>query len=166
MGIIVSSFKGCGRSFFKHMTNGKAKVFDAVVGLENGLSEDYIERILSVVDNNDVVFVNFDKIVRDQLEEQHVDYDLFYPSKNRRLEFLENQVRKKADRKEIQELDLNFDKWVDEVEEDKSPHCFKHKLSNLGEFLGNNPMLMDYINVIIGRNQSKQTYGDQGAEQA
>lgn len=166
MGIIVSSFRGCGRTFFKNITKGKVKVFDAVVGLENGLPEDYFERILSVVDDNDVVFVNFDKIVRDQLEELHVDYDLFYPSKNRRLEFLENQVRKKADRKEIQELDLNFDKWIDEVEEDKSPHCYKHKLPNIGEFLGNNPMLMGYINAIIERNQTRQIDGDKSTEQA
>ena len=42
----------------------------------------------------------------------------------------------------------NFEKWVDEIDDDESPNCYKHKLNNQGEFIGNEPAIMQYINSV------------------
>jgi hypothetical protein len=35
---------------------------------------------------------------------------------------------------------------IEDIENDESPNCYKHKLENKGEFLGNIPLIMQYIN--------------------
>jgi hypothetical protein len=50
-------------------------------------------------------------------------------------------------------LDKNFDKWVQEIDDDEAPNCYKHKLSNMGEFIGNSPIIMQYIDSL--KNQPK-----------
>ena len=154
MGIIVSSFIGCGREYLKNTYGDKIKIFDAIEeipltdidGNTNAdLIEGYINKVLEVVDDNDIVFVGISNLVREVFNEKNIDYDLFYPSKERRGEFIENQVRKRTNPKIIQSLDKNFDKWVDEIDNDETKNCYKHKLSNRGEFIGNAPIIIQYI---------------------
>ena len=154
MGIIISCFTGCGREFLKNTHGDKAKIFDAVAempltdidGKINGdLLESYFNKVMSVVDENDIVFVDASTAVRDKLNENNVDYDVFYPSTERRGEFIENQVRKRTNSKVIQSLDRNFEKWVQAIDNDESENCYKHKLTNKGEYIGNTPIIMQYI---------------------
>ena len=162
MGIIISCFTGCGREFLKNTHGDKVKIFDAVAempltdvdGKVNGdLLESYFNKVMSVVDENDIVFVDASTAVRDKLNENNVDYDVFYPSFERRGEFIENQVRKRTNPKIIRSLDKDFEKWVKEIDDDESPNCYKHKLNNQGEFIGNAPIIMQYINSL---NQNEQ----------
>jgi len=162
MGIIISCFTGCGREFIKNTHGDKVKIFDAVAempltdvdGKVNGdLLESYFNKVMSVVDENDIVFVDASTAVRDKLNENNVDYDVFYPSFERRGEFIENQVRKRTNPKIIRSLDKDFEKWVKEIDDDESPNCYKHKLNNQGEFIGNAPIIMQYINSL---NQNEQ----------
>lgn len=162
MGIIISCFTGCGREFLKNTYGDKVKIFDAVAeipltdvdGKVNGdLLESYFNKVMSVVDENDIVFVDASTAVRDKLNENNVDYDVFYPSFERRGEFIENQVRKRTNPKIIRSLDKDFEKWVKEIDDDESPNCYKHKLNNQGEFIGNTPIIMQYINSL---NQNEQ----------
>ena len=153
MGIILSSFMGCGREFLKNTHGDKIKIFDAV---ETGLSEqdeEFFDLVMGQVDSNDIVFIPSSEGIRNLFNENNVDYDVFYPSKERRGEFIENQVRKRSNPKNIQNLDKNFDKWVQEIDDDESPNCYKHKLSNMGEFIGNSPIIMQYIDSL--KNQPK-----------
>lgn len=154
MGIIISSFIGCGREYLKNTYGDKAKIFDAVDEIpltdidgkiNADLIEGYINKVLEVVDDNDIVFIGASKSLREALNEQKIDYDLFYPSKERRGEFIENQVRKRSNPKIIQNLDRNFDKWIEEIDNDEAENCYKHKLSHQGEFIGNTPIIMQYI---------------------
>lgn len=157
MGIILSSFIGCGREFLKNTHGDKVKIFDA---FENGLSEqneEFFDLVMSQVDDNDIVFVPSSEGVRNLFNEKNVDYDVFYPSKERRGEFIENQVRKRSSPKNIQSLDKNFDKWIQEIDDDESPNCYKHKLSNSGEFIGNNPIIMQYIDSLKENNNKANT---------
>lgn len=152
MGIILSSFTGCGREFLKNTYGDKVKIFDAV---ETGLSEqdeEFFDLVMGQVDSHDIVFIPSSEGVRNLFNENNVDYDVFYPSKERRGEFIENQVRKRSNPKNIQNLDKNFDKWVQEIDDDESSNCYKHKLSNMGEFIGNNPIIMQYINSLKENN--------------
>jgi hypothetical protein len=164
MGIIISCFTGCGREFLKNTHGDKAKIFDAVAempltdidGKINGeLLESYFNKVMSVVDDNDIVFVDASTAVRDKLNENNVDYDIFYPSAERRGEFIENQVRKRTNPKIIRSLDKDFEKWVTEIDDDESPNCYKHKLNNQGEFIGNAPIIMQYINSLKPNEQAR-----------
>ena len=131
MGIIVSSFIGCGREYLKNTHGDRAKMFDAVdeIPLEDSDEslESYYNKVMDVVDKYDIVFIGSSENVRDYFNEKGVDYDLFYPSAERRGEFIENSVRKRIPPKEIQRLDANFDKWVKSIDDDESSNCYKHK---------------------------------------
>lgn len=159
MGIIISSFIGCGREFLKNTYGDKVKIFDAVEMFPNNditddILEEYVNKVMSVVDENDIVFIGSSEKVRDAFNEKSIDYDVFYPSEERRGEFIENQVRKRARPKDIQALDKDFSKWIREIDDDDSENCYKHKLSNFGEFIGNSPIIMQYIDSL--KNQPKE----------
>lgn len=155
MGIIISSFIGCGREYFKNTYGKKAKIFDAVekiplTDVDGTINQDLLEecynKVMSVVDNYDIVFIPSFSDMRGIFNEHNTDYDIFYPSSERRGEFIENQVIKRTNPKVIRELDKNFEEWVDDIDNDESQNCYKHKLSNKGEFIGNSPIIMQYIN--------------------
>lgn len=42
---------------------------------------------------------------------------------------------------------------MQEIDDDESPNCYKHKLSRMGEFIGNSPIIMQYIDSL--KNQPK-----------
>lgn len=152
MGIIISSFIGCGREYLKNIYGKKAKIFDVAdeMGINDSSNQDLLEecynKVMSVVDNYDIVFIPSSKNVREMFNEHNVDYDIFYPSVERRNEFIENQVRKRTKPDVIRKLDKNFEEWVNEIDDDESPNCYKHKLNKQGEFIGNEPTIMSYIN--------------------
>ena len=133
---------GCGREYLKNTHGDKAKILD----VSDEDKENVFNHVMNEVDNYDIVFISSSEDIRDLFNEQNVDYDVFYPAKERRGEFIENQVRKRTKPNIIRELDKNFDKWVDDIENDESTNCYKHKLSNQGEFIGNSPIIMQYIN--------------------
>ena len=154
MGIIVSTFRGCGRSFFTELYRNKVKVFDK----HRTLGNDELDEIMNVLDDYDIVFVDSSSKTREMLEDRNIDYDVFYPSKDRRGEFIENEVRKRSNPKEIQELDRYFDEWVDDIDDDDSENCHKHKLDAFGHFIGNNAVLMQYVTYVMNNKEEKQTH--------
>lgn len=154
MGIILSSFRGCGREFLKNTHGDKVKIYDAIDNIlatdtegktSQDLLEEYYNKVMDNVDSYDIVFIDSSTSIRDTFNEHGVDYDVFYPSKERRGEFIENQVRKKTKPEVIRSLDKNFEKWIQEIDDDEAPNCYKHKLSKMGEFIGNSPIIMQYI---------------------
>ena len=152
MGIIISSFIGCGKTFLTNTYGNKVKILDAN-SIDTG---SIINEVMNNVDNYDIVFIPSSQNIRNLFNEQNIDYDVFYPSKERRGEFIESQVRKRANPQDIRELDKNFEKWVEEIDNDESPSCYKHKLSNIGEFIGNSPIIMQYIDSIRNEPQVKE----------
>lgn len=166
MGIIISSFIGCGREFLKNTYGDKVKIFDAVeeIPMNDEITDDilekYVNKVMSVVDENDIVFIGSSQKIRDVFNEKGIDYDVFYPSDDRRGEFIENQVRKRTKPKDIRELDKNFAKWVKEIDDDEFNNCYKHKLSNLSEFIGNSPIIMQYIDSLTEQRQNNKANTD------
>lgn len=141
---------GCGREYLKNTHGDKAKILD----VSDEDKENVFNHVMNEVDNYDIVFISSSEDIRDLFNEQNVDYDVFYPAKERRGEFIENQVRKRTKPNIIRELDKNFDKWVDDIENDESTNCYKHKLSNQGEFIGNSPVIMQYIDSVKNEQHS------------
>lgn len=141
MGIIVSCFKGCGATYFTNLYGTRVKVLDKRGELKN----DDVDEILNVVGNYDIVFISSDEKTRDLFNDRGIDYDVFYPSSERRGEFIENMVRKRVSPKEIQTLDKDFYKMVEELDNDAQENCYKHKLSEQGHFIGNDTVIMQYV---------------------
>lgn len=137
-------------------THGKkAKMLDAftpeLVGNRGEGEYDYniwVDNIMGIVDDYDIVFIPVAERLLEVLNNRKIDYDIFYPSKDRRKEFLENMVRKRALRNDIMMLDRDFDKIVDRIDEIEAENCYKHKMEEQGHFIGNDAAIMQYINNI------------------
>ena len=160
MGILISSFPGCGKNYLINTHGDKAKMLDAftpeLVGDSGEGEYDYnvwVDNIMNVVDDYDIVFVPIAEKLLDALNNRNIDYDVFYPSKDRRKEFLENMVRKRALRNDIMMLDRDFDKMVDRIDAIESENCYKHKMDEQGHFIGNDAAIMQYINNVEQNNK-------------
>lgn len=148
MGIILSTFQGCGREYLKNTYGDKVKIFDAVEELDKNDLEGYVNKVMDIVDDNDIVFIDASENVRNAFNEKKIDYDLFYPSKERRNEFIGNCVIKHIKPNLIRDFDNSFIKSIESIDNDESGNCYKHKLENKGEFLGNSLVIMQYISSI------------------
>ena len=162
MGIIISSFIGCGKKYLTNVYGNKVNVYDAEQNIDFDINneeslETYFNTVMDNVDKYDIVFIGSNEKIRNKFNENNVDYDIFYPSSERRGEFIENQVRLRTNPKIIRELDKDFDKLVQNIDDDDSPNCYKHKLSNQGEFIGNTPIIMQYIDSLKETNNKANT---------
>lgn len=146
MGIILSSFVGCGKTFFTNQYGDRIKIED----VSDKKLEEIVDYVTEIIDDRDIVFIPSSLSVRELFEKREIDYDVFYPSKERRLEFIENLVRKRVKSDEIREFDVNFERFINEIDGDRSKNCYKHKLSNANEFIGNSIVILEYLNKIIG----------------
>ena len=150
MGIIISSFPGCGKTYLMNTHGDKAKMLDALELMGEGQEGEYdynkwVDSIMDAVGDYDIVFIPVSERLLDVLNKRSIDYDIFYPSKERRGEFIENMVRKRAFRNDIMMLDRDFDKIVERLDGIESENCYKHKLEDAGQFIGNQPIIMSYI---------------------
>ena len=140
MGIVIVSTLGCGKTYLKNIVKDKVKTQD--FEFSEGTS---IDDAIELIDENDITFVPYSKDNVNMLEESSIDYDLFYPSKERRIEFITNAVGKRMKGEDISVLDKSFDSTIDEIESLELEHGYLHKLNNQGEFLGNYPQLIGYL---------------------
>lgn len=158
--IIVSAFPGMGKTYAFNMLSqeGKVKVKDSDSSHFDKayFPDNYIDDIRQNIPSYDIIFVSSHKEVRDALEKNKIDFDLFYPSKERRNEFLENYVRRKSKPDLIKKIDNNWNSWIDEINNETNPHCHKHCLSDQGQFIGNNPMIMTFINQVKKNKENKE----------
>lgn len=154
MGIIVSSFPGCGRQYLKTncrdgITVENVKVSDYET---DGFPDNYVDYVLSIVDKTDIVLISSHPAICEELNSRGVDFNLFYPERSRRNEFVENFVMAHKPAKQIQEIDNKWAEWIDLIEERTLEHCFKHSLSK-GQFIGNFPMMNAYVYNLLNGNK-------------
>ena len=158
MGIILSSFPGCGKTYLMNTHGDKAKILDAfaALGHEGEPTADtheydynlFVDAVMREVGKYDIVFIPVGEEYLDAFNKRNIDYDVFYPSKERRGEFIENMVRKRMKPQGIMMLDRDFDKMVDRIDNIEAENCYKHKMNEQGHFIGNDNAIMQYINNI------------------
>ena len=155
--ILVSAFPGMGKTYAFNTLGKQLKILDSDSSKfdKSDFPKNYIEHIKENIANNDIIFISSHKEVRDALEMENIDFDLFYPSKDRRNEFLENYVARHFPRDLIMKIDNHWNEWIDEIERDDNKNCHIHCLSHTGEFIGNNPMIMAYVNQVIKAKENK-----------
>ena len=153
LAIIISAFPGCGKTtlFTEVKKNYGSKVLisdsDSSKFDKSDFPKNYVDWISDNVNNFDIILVSSHKEVRDELESRKINFDIYYPSKKRRTEFILNYVRRGNDFSFIQKIDSNFEKWIDEIENDDSEFIHKHVLEG-DMFLGNDNLLNNYISSI------------------
>ena len=170
MGIIISSFPGCGKTYLMNTHGDKAKMLDALDLMDKGQEVEFdynkwVDNIMDVVDDYDIVFIPVGEKLLDALNRRNIDYDVFYPSKERRGELIENMVRKKSPRYEIMMLDRDFDKMVDRIENIEAENCYRHKMNGQGHFIGNDNAIMQYINN-VKQHHSSNDIQSKGVEES
>ena len=154
MGIIISSTLGCGKDELINEYSDKIKI-DDISDIE--IDDEFINKVNDLSDDNDILFVGSSNDVIDKLTESKIDFDLFYPSKERRMEFIENQVKIRAPFDVIRNLDMNFTKDVNRIDSIESENAYKHKMLNKGEYIYNNNKILKYIeNIISSGDKSKK----------
>lgn len=145
MGIIISCFKGMGKTYLLNILRDKISILDA----SSVKGDNIIPLLQESIDNYDIIIVSADSETRSILNKNNVNFDIFYPSTERKNELIQNMVRKKTPPKQIQEFDLTFSQAIKEIDEEESPNMYKHKLLMQGEFLGNDMILRSYIDNLI-----------------
>lgn len=158
MGIIVSGFPGCGRQYLKTNCRDGITVENVKVSDYNsdGFPDNYVDYVLSIVDKTDIVLISSHPAICEELNSRGVDFNLFYPERSRRNEFVENFVMAHKPAKQIQEIDNKWTEWIDLIEERTLEHCFKHSLSK-EQFIGNFPMMNEYVYNILRSNKDVLT---------
>lgn len=156
MGIIVSSFPGCGKRYLYDSFKDKIRIIysDSNKFDKNNFSDNFINYIKRNIENTDIILVPSHKEVRDALIANYIDFDIFYPSKNRRMEFLINYIKNGRLSSSIKKIDENWNQWISEIENEPSNFCCKHELKNEGDFIGNDSQIIKYINKIINEKKN------------
>lgn len=149
MGIIVSTFVGCGKTSLMAEMQGKIRIRDCGPYNEDTDLEEYVSEAVELSNSNDIVFVSSSEDVRNKLDSMGVDFDLFYPTKERRIEMLEGQVSKRTPMAQIALYDRNFNAAVEALDSSELEHEHKHLLGEKGEFLSNNELITRYIGTVI-----------------
>lgn len=157
--VIVSAFPGMGKTYAYNLFNKDIKVMDSDSSYfsKDNFPSNYIQHIKENIPNYDLIFISSHKEVRDLLEIEGIDFDLFYPDKERKNEFIENYVTRHSKMDFIRKVDNNWNDWINSIELDDSSHCHTHCLKNKGEFIGNNPMILQYINQVKSNTEIKET---------
>lgn len=154
MGVIISSTLGCGKDELINEYSDKIKI-DDISDIE--IDDEFINKVNDLSDDNDILFVGSSNGVIDKLIESKIDFDLFYPSEERRMEFIENQVKARAPFDVIRNLDMNFTKDVSRIDSIESENVYKHKMLNRGEYIYSNKKILKYIeNIISSGDKSKE----------
>ena len=156
--ILVSAFPGMGKTYAYNLFNKDIKITDSDSSHFNkdDFPENYIKHIKENIPNYDLIFISSHKEVRDMLDMEGIDFDLFYPDKSRKNEFIENYVARHSKMDFIRKVDNNWDDWIDEIEKENNPHCHIHCLKHAGDFIGNNPMILQYINQVKSNREVKE----------
>lgn len=159
MGIIVSAFTGIGKEEIILEYGSKIKILDLDVQsmIEEVPPSGFADTISSQINDYDIVFIPINKDIREELESRGIDYDIYYPSKDRRQEFILKFVGGKMSFPDIAKFDNNCNKYIDEIDGDESPNCYKHKLSSPGQFAWNDRIINNYINTVINDTKGNKT---------
>lgn len=144
MGIILSCFTGIGASYLINTCQDAVKILD----VRDVDTNELYQTISDNIEKYDIIITKSTLEVIRVLDANMLNYDLFYPSKERKQEFIINMVRKHVPSSQIREIDMQFDSMVDSLDNIESNNAYKHKLNLQGMFLGNDIALRGYINSV------------------
>jgi hypothetical protein len=168
MGIIVSTLVGCGKEELMEEFKGKVKFHDMTdeTTIKELPPKNFVDDVMHYVDECDIVFVPTEQYILDEFERRNIDYDIFYPSKNRRQEIIIKLVGSRMPFPTIAKVDNNFNDWIDAIDENDSPNCFKHKMEKEGEFINNSEIIIEFLKTAINERSKKMENSSRSEDDA
>ena len=145
--ILVSAFPGLGKTYLYQQYKDRLKILDLNTGRFEGddFPGNYIAEVEKRLNDYDLILLSSDRNVRYALNDAGLDFDLFYPSKERKNELVEIYVTNRKSRDFIMNLDHNFYDLIDEIEDEDLEHCFKHKLDKPHRFIAQFDLLNNFL---------------------
>ena len=145
--ILVSAFPGLGKTYLYQQYKDRLKILDLNTGRFEGddFPGNYIAEVEKRLNDYDLILLSSDRNVRYALNDAGLDFDLFYPSKERKNELIEIYVTNRKSRDFIMNLDHNFYNLIDEIEDEDLEHCFKHKLDKPHRFIAQFDLLNNFL---------------------
>lgn len=134
---IISAFPGCGKT----TTYVKLKDTYKILDLESSFFDkkefpkNYVQKIKEEMGKADIIFVSsHDKVIK-TLQEEGIEYLLYYPSINRKEEMIRLYERRGDEGSFIELMTLHFEHFLESVKNDETP--YKICLENEGDFIIN-----------------------------
>lgn len=157
--VIISAFPGLGKTYMFKELKDRLKILDLNTGRFEGdeFPGNYIEEIEKKVNDYDLIFVSSHRDVRYALDDAGIDFDLLYPSRERKNEFIEIYVTRRNNRDFVMKMDHNFYDIIDEIDDEDLTHCYKHKLERPHTFISSFQPLVRYVNDVIKERSSGET---------
>ena len=143
--IVISTFPACGKSWCFNNLGDKYNMSDSDSSLyswirtidENGeevkvrnpdFPQNYIKHIKENIGKADVIFVSSHSIVRQALGKDKIKFTLVVPKKNCLNEWMIRYINRGNDNDFIDTQINNWDKWLDEIDEEKGTYSKLIKL--------------------------------------
>lgn len=134
---IISAFPGCGKTHAYHHLNGKYKVCDSDSSFfpKNDFPNNYIKSIKEKIGDYDIIFISSHETVRKMLAEENIEYYLYYPTLERKAEFLNLYKNRGNESTFLDLMNNHFENFIESVNND----TFGKKicLENEGHFILN-----------------------------
>lgn len=127
--LIISGFPGTGKSVLfngnqNSVSDSDSSGYSWIIN-EQGekvrnpeFPNNYIEHIKSLIGNKRVICVSTHDSVRKALKDNGIDYILVYPDRNCKSIYIDNYKNRGNDQKFIDMMNKNWDKFIDELEEE------------------------------------------------
>lgn len=155
--ILISAFPGLGKTYLYQHYKDRLKILDLNTERFEGddFPGNYIAEVEKRLNDYDLILLSSDRNVRYALNDAGLDFDLFFPSKERKNELIEIYVTNRKSRDFIMNLDHNFYDIIDEIEVEDLEHCFKHKLDKPHSFIAQYDLLNNFLNSTTEMNGNK-----------
>lgn len=154
---IISAFPGCGKTVATNAFGGQVEIIDSDSSNfpKDKFPGNYMDEIENRIGTCDVLFVSSHESVREELDKRKIRYTLYYPSEDRRNEFLENYVKRRSKPELIQKIDKNFLTWIHDIDGMESDYCQRIRLGQAGQFIGNEQHFRDLVERIASERSEK-----------
>lgn len=145
MGIIISSFRGCGKQYLIDEVGSNLKIADIGPFFNSMDASEYVDKVVTAVNMYDIVFMSYTFDVRSELNSRKIHFDFFFPSIDRRPEFIEDLVRDGVPMPVIGDIDRSFESIIESFKESELEYEHKHEMSGKGHYLLNDELIQRYI---------------------
>lgn len=133
--VVISGFPGIGKSFLSKKYNWQDSDSSKFSWLKDGsrnpeFPQNYINHLKPM---KGYVMVSSHKEVRDAMFKNPIEYNLVYPARECKGEYIERYLTRGSPDKFIDNVDKSWDTWISDVMNDK--HAKKHFVLGPGQFL-------------------------------
>lgn len=144
---IVSAFPGCGKTTYYNANKDKSIDSDSSefswITDDNGnktrnpdFPKNYIDHIKQNIGKVKYIFVSSHKEVRDALIKEHIPFLLFYPSINRKQEFLDKYKKRGNTDEFVKMLGNKWEEWITDIQNIDTPFVDLVETSQPNQHIG------------------------------